>query len=188
MKYLILSSMLVLAAACSPAADDGAAKKADATAPAAASAADLSAAEAEVKQFIETYNGYYSANDMDRYFASFDPSLTQLWSSGRVTLQEYETDWRKGVAAGGGNTKVDVSDLVVQVSPSGDAAVASYFLTVLGRTDGKPDAKPGQYQETDVLFKKDGQWKIVHVNYRNKPEPRQRPAAAAAPAAAAPAN
>ncbi|WP_395673917.1 hypothetical protein, partial [Phenylobacterium sp.] len=96
MKYLILSSMLVLAAACSPASDDGAAKKAEASA--AAPAADVAAAEAEVKQFIETYNGYYAANDVDRYFASFDKDLTQFWSSGRVTLQEYETDWRKGVA------------------------------------------------------------------------------------------
>jgi ketosteroid isomerase-like protein len=178
MKYLILSSMLVLAAACSPAADGGAAKKGEATA--AAPVADLAAAEAEVKQFIETYNGYYAANDVDRYFASFDPNLTQLWSSGRVTLQEYETSWREGVAKGGGNSKVEVSDLKVQVSPSGDAAVASYFLKVWDRRNGQPVAEPSENQETDVLFKKDGQWKIVHVNYRDKPAPRQRPAAAAA--------
>ncbi|WP_395673588.1 YybH family protein, partial [Phenylobacterium sp.] len=126
--------------------------------------------------------GYYAANDVDRYFASFDKDLTQFWSSGRVTLQEYETDWRKGVAAGGGNSKVEISDLVVQVGPSADAAVASYVLKVWGRRNGQPETEPSLNQETDVLFKKDGQWKIVHVNYRDKPAPRQRPAAAAASA------
>jgi len=132
---------------------------------AAAPAVDPVAAEQEVRAFIERYNAYYGANDLDNYFASFDPGLTQWWPSGRVDLKTYETDWRRGVAAGGGNTKVAVSDLRIQVGPSADAAVATYILEVTPRRDGKPVDRIERNQETDVLFKRDGAWKVVHVNY-----------------------
>lgn len=123
------------------------------------------ASEAEVRNFILTYNGYYAANDLDRYFASFDPALTQWWPSGRVDLQTYDKMWRELVAKGGGTSKAVVSDLQVQVDPSGDAAVATYILEVTPRKNGQPEATVERNQETDVLFKRDGQWKIVHVNY-----------------------
>lgn len=120
-------------------------------------------AEAEVRNFILTYNDYYAANDLDRYFASFDPALTQWWPSGRVNLQTYDKMWRELVAKGGGTSKAVVSDLQVQVDPSGDAAVATYILEVTPRKNA--EAAVERNQETDVLFKRDGQWKIVHVNY-----------------------
>lgn len=137
--------------------------------------ADRAVADAEVRKFVADYNGYYAANDMDRYFASFASDLTQWWPSGRVDLATYERDWRRGVAAGGGVTKVEVKDLQVQVDPSGDASVATYVLEVTPRRKGKPVDRIERYQETDVLFKRDGAWTIVHVNYG--------PAAPAKPAA-----
>lgn len=123
------------------------------------------AVEAEVRDFILQYNGYYAANDLDRYFASFDPGLTQWWPSGRVDLQTYDKMWRELVAKGGGTSKAVVSDLQIQVDPAGDAAVATYVLEVTPREKGQPAAAVERNQETDVLFKRDGQWKIVHVNY-----------------------
>jgi len=53
----------------------------------------------------------------------------------------------------------------VQVDLAGDAAVATYILEVTPRKDGKPEAAVERNQETDVLFKRRGEWKIVHVNY-----------------------
>lgn len=123
------------------------------------------ATEAEVRDFILRYNAYYAANDLDNYFASFDPGLTQWWPSGRVDLKTYENMWRKLVANGGGTSRAEVSDLQIQVSPAGDAAVATYVLAVTPRKNGQPDTVVERNQETDVLYKINGAWKIVHVNY-----------------------
>jgi len=128
-------------------------------------AASRNAAEQEVRDFILRYNGYYAANNLDLYFAVFDPQLTQWWPEGRVDLKTYETMWRKLGAGGGGTSNAVVTDLRVQVDPAGDAAVATYILEVTPRKDGKPEAAVERNQETDVLFKRRGEWKIVHVNY-----------------------
>ncbi len=173
MKLLpsLTAALLLGVAACSPSGSEAPAGNASAEA-AAATVVDPAAVEAEVRTFIETYNGYYGANDVDQYFASFDPALTQWWPTGRVDLPTYEKSWREGVAKGGGNSSVKVEDLQVQVSPSGDAAIATYVLEVVGRRDGKPVTEVERNQETDVLFKKDGVWKIVHVNYGPARPPR----------------
>lgn len=167
----LTAALLLGVAACSPSGGEAPAGNASANA-AATAAVDLAAVETEVRNFIETYNGYYGANDVDPYFASFDPSLTQWFPSGRADLPGYEKSWREGVAKGGGNTSVKVTDLQVQVAPSGDAAVATYVLEVVPRRDGKPVDRVDLNQETDVLFKKDGAWKIVHVNYSPVRPPR----------------
>lgn len=130
-----------------------------------ATAIDPAVSEKEVAKFIRTYNGYYERNDLDAYFGSFDPSLTQWWPTGRVGLKDYETMWRRGFANGGGTSKAVVSDLRIQVGPSGDAAIATYLLTVTPRVGGKPATKVERNQETDVLFKRNGTWKVYHVNY-----------------------
>lgn len=126
---------------------------------------DAGAAEAEVRAYVERYNGYYGANDLDRYFASFDPGLTQWWPEGRVDLKTYDGDWRAIVAQGGGNARVTVTDLRVQIDPTGDAAVATYILEVTPRVAGRPAALVERNHETDVLFRRDGEWRVVHVNY-----------------------
>ena len=56
----------------------------------------------------------------------------------------------------------------VHASPSGDAAVATYSVAVKTRyPDGKVSDEAAQ--ETDVWFKKDGRWRVVHVHYEAKP-------------------
>lgn len=135
------------------------------TSPQPAIASDMRVAEAEVRAYVARYNGYYAANDLDRYFASFDPGLTQWWPTGRVDLKTYDREWREIVAAGGGNVRATVSDLRIQIDPTGDAAVATYVLEVVPRVGGRPGTKVERNQETDVLFRRNGAWKIVHVNY-----------------------
>jgi ketosteroid isomerase-like protein len=122
------------------------------------------AAEAEVRKVIADYNAAYEKNDLDTYFKAFAPDLTQWFPSGRVDLPTYRADWTKTIQSGSRNEKVEVRDLRVQLSPSADAAVATYVLRVTFRS-AKGEVSTDDNQETDVLFKRNGTWTIVHVNY-----------------------
>lgn len=129
-----------------------------------AAAQPAATAEAEVRAVIASYNAAYEKNDLDAYFKAFAPDLTQWFPSGRVDLPSYRASWTKTIQAGNRNEKVEVRDLRVQVSPSADAAVATYILRVTFRT-AKGEVTTEDNQETDVLFKRNGAWTIVHVNY-----------------------
>ena len=131
--------------------------------PAAAQSAAVTA-EADVRKVVADYNAAYEKNDLDTYFKAFASDLTQWFPSGRVDLQSYRASWTKSVQAGNRNEKVEVRDLRVQVSPSADAAIATYILRVTFRS-AKGEVSTEDNQETDVLFKRNGAWTIVHVNY-----------------------
>ena len=122
------------------------------------------AAEAEVRKVIADYNAAYEKNDLDTYFKAFSPDLNHWFPSGRVDLPSYRADWTKTIQSGSRNEKVEVRDLRVQISPSADAAVATYILRVTFRS-AKGEVSTDDNQETDVLFKRNGTWTIVHVNY-----------------------
>jgi ketosteroid isomerase-like protein len=129
-----------------------------------AQAPAAAAAEKEVRAFIAAYNAAYGRNDLDAYFRSFAPDLTQWFPSGRVDLPSYQASWRKYIGSGNRLDGVEVRDLQVQIGPSSDTAVATYILRVTTRT-AKGEVSTEDNQETDVLFKRNGQWTIVHVNY-----------------------
>ena len=137
---------------------------------AAAQIAAPPAAEQEVRAVIADYNAAYGRNDLDAYFKAFAPDLTQWFPSGRVDKASYEASWRKYIGAGNKIEKVEVRDLRVQVSPAGDAAVATYILRVTTRPV-KGAVETEDNQETDVLFKRGGAWTIVHVNYAPAKKP-----------------
>lgn len=132
------------------------------------------AAEKEVRDVIDTYNAAYGRNDLDRYFSYFAPDLTQWYPSGRVDLKSYKESWTKSVKEGNVLEKAEVMDLQVQVSPTADAAVATYVLHVTSKNP-KGEVTTSDNQETDVLFKRDGKWTIVHVNYAPVRPRRQQP-------------
>lgn len=132
--------------------------------PVAAQGDARAAAEAEVRAIIERYNAAYERNDLDEYFSAFAPDLTQWFPSGRVDLPSYQASWRKYIGAGNRVEDVVISDLRIQVGPSADAAVATYLLRVTTRSV-KGEVETEDNQETDVLFRRDGAWKIVHLNY-----------------------
>jgi len=131
---------------------------------AAAQGGAATTAEAEVRKVIADYNAAYEKNDLDTYFKAFAPDLTQWFPSGRVDLPSYRASWTKTIQAGNRNEKVEVRDLRVQMSPSADAAVATYILRVTFRS-AKGEVSTEDNQETDVLFKRNNAWTIVHVNY-----------------------
>lgn len=133
-------------------------------APARAQSGAAATGETEVRKVIADYNAAYEKNDLDTYFKAFAPDLTQWFPSGRVDLASYRASWSKTIAAGNRNEKVEVRDLRIQMSPAADAAVATYILRVTFRS-AKGVVTTEDNQETDVLFKRDGAWTIVHVNY-----------------------
>ncbi len=122
------------------------------------------AADKEVRTVIADYNAAYGRNDLDAYFKAFAPDLTQWFPSGRVDKATYQADWTKYIGNGNKLERVEVRDLQVQLSPSADAAVATYVLRVTTRS-AKGQVSTEDNQETDVLFKRAGAWTIVHVNY-----------------------
>lgn len=121
-------------------------------------------AEDQVRSAVLGANIAYAQNDLPVYWTFYAVDLTQWWPEGRVDLPAYKQQWEKFVKDGGRIEQADVSDLVIQLGPSNDAAVASYLLTVTTRTpDGK--ATTEVMQETDVLMKRLGAWKVVHLHY-----------------------
>ena len=132
------------------------------------------AAETEVRAVIAEYNAAYERNALDAYFKAFAPDLTQWFPSGRVNKTAYQASWTKYIGAGNRLERAEVRDLQVQISPSADAAVATYILRVTTRT-AKGVVTTEDNQETDVLFKRDGAWTIVHVNYAPAKKPAAQP-------------
>jgi ketosteroid isomerase-like protein len=129
-------------------------------------------AEKEIRGLEQKINAAYAANDLPAYFGYYSEDFTQWLPDGRTNLPEYEkmwTDYIKNVAR---VEVVELSDVHVQVSPGGDAAVASYLLHVKYRTV-KGEFTEEDNQESDVLFKRNGVWKVVFLHYSPAPKKKQ---------------
>jgi ketosteroid isomerase-like protein len=125
---------------------------------AASVAAQITAAEASC-------NKAYAANDLKTYFDCYAPDLTGLFPDGRTTLEAYRTDWSKMIQDGGHVDKFNYWNMIIQVSPGGDAAVASYQADVRVTAAGGKPGDTGKFYETDVWFRRAGVWKIVETHY-----------------------
>lgn len=133
------------------------------------SAAPLSA-EQQIRQLEDRVNAAYAANDLATYFTFYADDLRALYPDGPTTLPAYRTEWTAFIKGGGGIVSFTDSDMRIQVSPKGDSAVASYLATVATRTPGKR-VSTSRFSETDVWFKRAGQWKIVEIHYSENPAP-----------------
>lgn len=133
-------------------------------------AEDPAAIEREIRKLVLEFNVAYGRNDLDRYFSYYAEDVTFWYPSGRENLAGYKEDWYGLIEKGGAVEKCLVSDLQVQVSPNGDAAVATYELAVDTRMPNG-ELTEETALETDVWFKRAGAWKIVHVNYHVRPAP-----------------
>lgn len=125
--------------------------------------------EKEIAALEQKFNALYAANDLPAYFAFYAKDLTQFLPEGRTDLATYEKDWTAYIAAGNRTEAAEISDLRIQVGPSRDTAVASYLLHVKSRTV-KGETTDEFFQESDVFFKRDGTWKIVHLHYSPAPK------------------
>ena len=124
----------------------------------------------EIEKLVVAFNQAYERNDLETYFSYYADDATQWFATGRVSLADYKKEWYELIGGGGGVEKNALSDIRVQVSPGGDAAVATYVVDVVTRqADGKKTKE--RAFETDVWYKRDGKWKIVHLHYTAKEAP-----------------
>jgi ketosteroid isomerase-like protein len=129
----------------------------------AASAAPREKTLAEVKDFTDRFNKVYESNDLKAYWEFYADDMTQYWEEGRLDIADYKTYWEKQTADGTRILEVKTAEPAFHVSPLNDAAVAAYRIyTKMRRPDGSIVAS--WHQETDVLFKRNGRWQVVHLH------------------------
>jgi ketosteroid isomerase-like protein len=124
--------------------------------------------EQEIRDFEQKYNGAYAANDLPTYFSYLAPDFVQWLPSGRTDKASYQQSWTRFITGGGKVLAADFSDLQIKMGPSGDTAVASYLLHV--NTHSARGDSDETFQETDVLFRRDGAWKVVYLHYSAAPK------------------
>ena len=125
--------------------------------------------EDEIKDFEQRANAAYEANDLPKYFSFYATDFSQFLPEGRSDLAAYRKDWGAYIGEGNRVQKVEISDMHIQVGPSKDTAVASYVLHVRTKLkDGKITDEDNQ--ESDVLFKRNGEWKVVFLHYSAAPK------------------
>ena len=150
LRFTIAASLLVLAAFQPP-------------------AMAVNEAAQEISQLEAKINAAYAANDLPTYFAYYADDFRGLFPEGPTTLPEYRKMWTEFIKSGGAVQSFTYTDLQVQISPGSDAAVASYRATMETKYPGK-DPIVEKILETDVFFKRGGQWKLVEVHYSPEPD------------------
>ena len=125
--------------------------------------------EREVWAVIEDFNQAFAANDVERYFSFVDQEITVLTPANPYRVEgiiddraEFEFSLREGQGRVGYFQEMQPS---VQIY--GDAAVATYFSRGSYGAEGK--AQTAYLKETDVLIRRDGAWKIVHIHVSASP-------------------
>ena len=125
--------------------------------------------EQQIREMEEKANAAYEANDLPKYFSYYAPDFSQFLPEGRSDLAAYQKEWTEYIQSGNRVQKVTISDLHIQAGPSGDSGVASYLLHVTTKLkDGKITEEDNQ--ESDVWFKRKGEWKIVFLHYSAAPK------------------
>jgi ketosteroid isomerase-like protein len=125
--------------------------------------------EVQIRDFEERANAAYQANDLPEYFSFYASDFSQFLPEGRSDLAAYKKQWSEYIGEGNRIERVELSDLHIQIGPNQDTAVASYLLHVRTKLkDGKITDEDNQ--ESDVLFKRNGQWKIVFLHYSAAPK------------------
>ena len=126
-------------------------------------------AEDEVRDLEQRVNAAYQANDLPKYFSYYAADFSQFLPEGRTDLDGYKKEWTTYIGEGNRVQKVEISDLHIQIGPNKDTAVASYTLHVRTKLkDGKITDEDNQ--ESDIFFKRNGEWKIVFLHYSPAPK------------------
>jgi ketosteroid isomerase-like protein len=122
-----------------------------------------------VREFEQRANAAYEANDLPKYFSFYATDFSQFLPEGRSNLAAYKKQWTEYIGEGNRVQKVDLSDMHIQIGPNKDTAVASYVLRVRTKLkDGKITDEDNQ--ESDVLFKRNGEWRVVFLHYSAAPK------------------
>ena len=127
-------------------------------------AGDGKSAESEVRAAAADFNDAYMTNDIERYFSYYADDAVVYWFGERQDMSAYHDEWKAMIEAGGGVETNEVSQEVFQILPGGKAAVASYFVHNVTR-DAEGEAVAGNFYETEVWQKMDGEWKVINLHY-----------------------
>jgi ketosteroid isomerase-like protein len=128
-----------------------------------------SSVEDEVREFEQRANAAYQANDLPKYFSFYAADFSQFLPEGRSDIAAYKKEWTEYIGEGNRVQKVDLTDMRIQIGPNKDTAVASYVLHVRTKLkDGKITDEDNQ--ESDTLFKRNGEWKVIFLHYSAAPK------------------
>ena len=129
----------------------------------AGSAGSATEAEQEIRLLEQRVNEAFAKNDLPAYFSYYAPDLVQWIPEGRTDLEKYKKDWGAYIGAGNTVQALEIRDMIVRMGPSEDTAVASYsYHMKIKLVDGKITEEDDQ--DTDVWFKRHGEWKIVALH------------------------
>lgn len=120
--------------------------------------------EDEIRALVVEFNDAYLQNELNKYFDFYADDATLWFNSGRSTLASYRDGWYELIDAGGGVRKNTISDIRIQMSPGGDAAIATYQVEVETEYPGNKFSRQ-QAHETDIWFKTADGWRLSHVHY-----------------------
>ncbi len=125
-------------------------------------------AEDEVRAAAEAFNTAYGTNDIEHYFGRYADGATVYFFGARQDISAYHEEWSAMIEAGGGVEVNEMSDVVIQMMPGGEVAIATYFV------DNKTRSPEGEVStarafETDVWQKLGGEWMIVSLHYSEIP-------------------
>lgn len=134
----------------------------------AALAAHHGSAEDEVRAAAEAFNTAYATNDIEGYFGYYADGATVYFYGARQDMSAYRKEWSAMMDAGGGVEVNEMSDIVIQMMPSGEVAIATSFIDNQTR-DAEGEVSTVRAFETDVWQKIDGEWKIVSLHYTEIP-------------------
>ena len=128
--------------------------------------AELHGAEnADLHAAIKAFDHAYANNDVEIYFSFYaDDATVYFGGAARQDIAAYHEMWTGLMEAGGGVELNEMSDLQVQVMPSGDVAIATSFIDNRTRSPDGTTATSRAF-ETDVWQKIDGKWKIISLHY-----------------------
>jgi len=113
---------------------------------------------------IKAFDHAYANNDVEAYFDHYAKGATVFFYGARQDVAAYHEEWTALMEAGGGIELNEMSDMKVQLMPSGDVAIATSFIDNRTRAaDGTTSTEKAF--ETDVWQKIDGKWKIISLHY-----------------------
>ena len=140
-----------------------------------ATAADTDKARAEVDAAVTAMFTAYVANDPETYFSFFADDAMMLTNGGvESPASQYEEEWTKTIAAGGGVVSMDAKyPRSIRISDDGKMALvsiasmpASYKFPSDTAEGGFADASY-KWCESLVWTRSGDDWKLVHFHYHD---------------------
>ncbi len=128
---------------------------------------DREAALNELRLAIKTFYDAYFAQNWDMYYTFISEDIVLVDKSGDVMdLAEYESRAAQDADSLGEllTDSLDFAAVDVRLAPDGNSGIAYSRLPYLYRnSDGEETTIT--FAETDVWWKIDGSWKVVHIHF-----------------------